>query len=155
MLDNNTRQGWFTTLLGKAHCLNGQIEMAQDLAQQGLKISRDSRFWYAVGLGQRTLGHIAQSVGKLAAAKAHLQEALTTFHSIQARCEVARTHLDLALLAHTQGQLDTATTHLSTAYAWFKKLQVPKWVEKTEQLAREYGVTLKEVELEELTEDGA
>jgi hypothetical protein len=40
------------------------------------------------------------------------------------------------------------------AYAWFKKLRAPKWMERTEQLAREDGVTLTEVELEDVeTED--
>jgi hypothetical protein len=65
---------------------------------------------------------------------------------------LARTHLDLAALAHTQGNQDAAITHLSTAYAWFKTLQVPKWVKRTEQLAQEYGVTLVEVAREEVTE---
>ena len=51
-----------------------------------------------------------------------------------------------------QARRDLATPPLSTAYAWFRKLQVPKWVERTEQLAQEYGITLQEVELEELTE---
>ena len=55
----------------------------------------------------------------------HLQHALATFDAMQARYDLARTHLDLASLAHTQGNQDAATTHLSTAYAWFKKLQVP------------------------------
>ena len=72
---------------------------------------------------------------------------------MQARYELARTHLDLASLAHTQDDQDAATTHLSTAYAWFKKLQVPQWIEQTEQLAREYGMTLTAVALEELTEE--
>ena len=44
---------------------------------------------------------------------------------MQARYDLARTHLDLASLAHTQGNQAAATTHLCTAYAWFKKLQVP------------------------------
>ena len=83
------------------------------------------------------------------------QEALETFSSIHSRFELARTHLDLASLAHIQDNRDTAATHLSTAYAWFKKLQVPKWVERTEQLAQEYGVTLKEVELEEFETEGS
>jgi len=61
---------------------------------------------------------------------------------------IARTHLDLAPLTHDQGNQDTATTHLSTASAWFKILQVPKWVERTEQFAREYDVPLTEVEVE-------
>jgi len=40
----------------------------------------------------------------------------------------------------------------NTDFAWFKKLQMPRYVERTEQLAQEYGVTLTEVELEELME---
>ena len=101
---------------------------------------------------QRALGRIAHRLGNVTEAGIHLQSALETFASIQERIDLARTHLDLASLAHTQNNHDTATTHLSTAYTWFKKLQLPKWMEKTEQLAREYDVTLKEVKLDELTE---
>jgi class 3 adenylate cyclase len=88
-----------------------------------------------------------------AGAATHLQEALGIFASIHSRFDLARTYLDLALLAYAQGNPDTATAHLNQAYAWFKKLQVPKYVERIEQRAREYDVTLKEVELEELTEE--
>jgi hypothetical protein len=55
-------------------------------------------------------------------------------------------------VAYDQGDQDSATTHLSTAYAWFKKLQMPRYVERTKQLAQDYGVTLTEVELEERME---
>ena len=106
-------------------------------------------------MAQRTLGRIAQDTGETAEAAIYLQDALATFSSIHSQFERARTHLDLVRLAHTQDSRELATTHLSTAYAWFKKLQVPKWAEKTEQLALEHGVTLTEVELEELTEDDA
>lgn len=106
-----------------------------------------------IGFAKRTLGRIAHSSDHQVEAETYLQEALDTFSSIQARYELARTHLDIASLAHTQNNHDIATTHLNQAYAWFKKLQVPKWIEETEQLAREYDVTLKEVELEELTEE--
>jgi class 3 adenylate cyclase len=61
----------------------------------------------------------------------------------------------LAALAHAQGYQDTVTTHLSTAHAWFRKPQVPTWVEKTAQLARKYSVTLTEGEMHGLTEDSS
>jgi tetratricopeptide (TPR) repeat protein len=138
--------------LGEAYRLDGQIDKAQDLACQGLATAEDITFPLGVGLAQRLLGRIAQASDDPAEAQTYLQAALATLASIQSRYELARTHLDLASLANTQDDQGTATMHLSTAHAWFKKLQVPKWVEKTEQLAREYGVTLKEVELEELTE---
>ena len=101
------------------------------------------------------MGRIAHTCGDVAEAEAHLQEARETFLSIQARYELARTHLDLASLANTQNDHDAATIHLSTAYAWFQKLQVPKWAERTEQLAQEYGVTLTEVEIEEFETEGS
>jgi hypothetical protein len=116
-------------------------------------MAREIEMPLGIVLAQRTLGRLAHNGGNLAEAAAHLQESLTTFSSIQSQFETGRTHLDLASLAHAQNDQDTTTTHLSTANAWFKKLQVPKWVEKTEQLAREYGVTLTEVELADLTEE--
>jgi tetratricopeptide (TPR) repeat protein len=145
-------QSWFKMLLGEAYWMNNQLEQAQELAMQGLDLSRRIQQPRGSGLAQRTLGRIAHTSGNLAEAERHLQHALATFDAIQARYDLARTHLDLASLAHTQGNQDAATTHLSTAYAWFKKLQIPHWVERTEQLAQEYGVTLAEVALEELTE---
>jgi class 3 adenylate cyclase/tetratricopeptide (TPR) repeat protein len=145
-------QSWFKTYLGEAYRADGQIEKARDLALQGFQLAQDAEHPWGVALAQRTLGRIAHTSGNLTEAENDLKNAMETFSSIEARYELARTHLDLAALAHTQNNHNTATMHLNQAYTWFKKLQVPKWVEKTEQLAREYGVTLKEVALEELTE---
>jgi tetratricopeptide (TPR) repeat protein len=146
-------QSWYRTYLGEAYRADGQIQQAWDRARQGLALATEASNPWGAALAQCALGRIAQTSGDLVEAEARLQEALETFASIQARYQLARTHLDLASLAHAQGNQHTATTHLSTAYAWFKKLQVPKWVEPTEQLAREHGVTLQEVELEELPEE--
>ncbi|MCZ6876115.1 MAG: tetratricopeptide repeat protein, partial [bacterium] len=141
------------TLLSQALLLLGRREQARALAQQGLDMARDIMNWDEVGKALRILGRVTQESGNLIEAESDLQEALQTFRSIQSRFELARTHLDLATLIYEQGNMKGTTDHLSKAYAWFKKLQVPKWVEKTEQLARDYDVTLKEVELEELTEE--
>jgi tetratricopeptide (TPR) repeat protein len=145
-------QGLATIRLGEAYHLNGHLEQARDVARQGLAIAQGIQFLFGVGLAQRALGRIAHTIGSQTEAETHLQDALEMFLSIEARYELARTHLDLSSLAHTHNDQGTAITHLSTAYAWFKKLQVPKWMERTEQLAREYGVTLTEDALEELTE---
>jgi class 3 adenylate cyclase len=64
--------------------------------------------------------------------------------------ELAHTHLDRAALSHTQGDTEAAAAHLSTAYAWFVRLQVPRYVERAEQLARVYSLTLTEVPLADL-----
>jgi hypothetical protein len=141
--------------LGEAWLLTGDTDKASTLARQGIEIVRNAKYRYGVGWAQRLLSRIAYSRGNLIGAMPNLQESLATFSSIQSRYDLARTHLDLASLAHTQNDQDAVTTHLSTASAWFKALQVPKWVERTEHLAREYGVTLTEVALEEVTEDSS
>ena len=145
-------QSWFKVFLGEAYRMNNQLEQAQDLAMQGFELSRRINHPWGIGCAQGTLGRIAHTSGALAAAETHLQQALATFDAMPGTIRPGTDVLDLACLAHTQENQDAATTHLSTAYAWFKKLQVPHWVERTEQLAREYGVTLSEVALEELTE---
>jgi class 3 adenylate cyclase/tetratricopeptide (TPR) repeat protein len=144
--------GWYLVWLGEAYLQDGHIEKVRDLVRQGLTITRNAKYWSAVGDAHRTLGRVAQGSGDLADAETSFHEALDTFSAIHSQFELARTHLDLASLTHAQGNPHTAITHLSTAYTWFKKLQVPKYVERTEQLAREYGMTLTEIALEELTE---
>jgi class 3 adenylate cyclase/tetratricopeptide (TPR) repeat protein len=141
-------QSWFKVLLGEAYRMHHQLEQAQRLAVQGYELARRNTLPWGIGAAQRTLGRIAHTSGNLVGAALHLQDAIASFAAMEARYDLARTHLDLASLAHDQGDQDTATTHLSTAYAWFKKLQVPKWVEQTAHLAREYDVRLTEVVLE-------
>ena len=148
-------QSLFRTYLGQAYLATGQIENAFDLAHQGLELAEEVENLWGSGLAQRAIGRIAHTRGDFAESITRLQEAHKTFLSIQARYELARTHLDLASLSYTQNDRDTTTTHLRTAYAWFQKLQVPKWAERTEQLAQEYGVTLIEVELEEDLPEGS
>jgi hypothetical protein len=56
--------------------------------------------------------------------------------------ETGRSHLDLAAFAHAQGNQAAAATHLTEAYALFTTLQVLRYVERTVQLASEFGVAL-------------
>ena len=56
--------------------------------------------------------------------------------------EAGRSHLDLAALTHAQGNQAAAATHLTEAYALFIALQVPRYVERSVQLASEFGVDL-------------
>ena len=145
-------QGWYTTWLGEAYLLHQQIEQARARAQHGLEITKDIKNWWGMGCAQRTLGRIAKANGTAVEADMYLHEALDTFSSIHSRFELARIHLDLASLAFSQGHQDSATEHLSTACAWFRQLQVPKYIERTKQIAQEYGVILTQVSLDELGE---
>ena len=62
-----------------------------------------------------------------------------TFTALTAQFEMGRTHLDLAALAQAQGNLAVAATPLHTAHGLFEVLQVPRYVERTAQLARALG----------------
>lgn len=107
---------------------------------------------FGIGLAQRLLGRLATHQGYNTESTTALEATLAVCTTIQARYELTYTHLDLAALAHTQDNSATVTTHLSTAHAWFSKLQVLKWIEKTKHLAQEYGLTLTEVAVEETVE---
>ena len=136
-------QSWFKAFLGEAYRLDQQLDKAQQLASQGYELASSIQHGWGTALAQRTLGRIAHSRGNLAEAGALLQEALDTFASIHARFEAGRTHLDLAALAHTQGNQERATAQLTQAQALFTALQVPRYVERTAHLARDYGITLR------------
>jgi tetratricopeptide (TPR) repeat protein len=146
-------QSQFKTYLGEAYRVNQQLDQALDLTQQGLDLARRIEYRFGYALAKRTLGRIAHSSGNLAEAQVYLQEARDTFASIHSRFELARTYLDLAALSHVQGDTEAAAVQLSTARAWFIHLQVPKYIERAEQLARTYGLMLTEVPLDALTAD--
>ncbi|MFQ5899760.1 MAG: sigma 54-interacting transcriptional regulator, partial [Candidatus Methylomirabilia bacterium] len=135
-------QGWFAVFLADAYRVNRQIERALDLAIQGLEISRGANFWVGVGWARQTLGRIAQARGELPEAESHFNQALQTFASTQSRYELGRTRMELALLARARGNQEAAATHLREAHQLFTALRIPKYVERTEQLAKDFGVPL-------------
>ncbi|MCI0528983.1 MAG: tetratricopeptide repeat protein, partial [Nitrospira sp.] len=137
-------QGWFMAYLSEAYLLSGQIEKAQDLAMQSLEIGRDAGYGWVMGCAEWDLGRIAQTKGNFSEAEIHLQEALKNFSGMKMRFEVGRTYLALAKLAHTQGNMKTAAQRLREAHDLFKVLQVPKYIERTEQLARKLEVPFPE-----------
>jgi uncharacterized protein HemY len=92
-----------------------------------------------VGWAARTLGHLARARGALADAQEHLRDALRAFEDAEAEFEVARTHLELAQLAHVEGQTDARGLHLADARRRLRALGVPRWVERAEELARQWG----------------
>ena len=145
-------QSWFKVFLGEAYRMNNQLEQAQDLSMQGLELARRIKYpWDIVSPKARSDGSripAATSPPRQRISSTPWTPLMPCRHDTTWHEHISTWHHS----AHTQENQDAATMHLSTAYAWFKKLQVPKWVERTEQLAQEYGVTLAEVVLEELTE---
>jgi class 3 adenylate cyclase/tetratricopeptide (TPR) repeat protein len=135
-------RAWFRTMLGEAYLLNGEIDKAGGVVRKALEVSTDIQFLVGVGLSKQLLGRIAQAQDALAEAERHLHEALQTFATIGARFELGRTHLDLAVLGHAQGNREAVATHLKEAHDLFTALRVPKYVERAEQLSEEFGVSL-------------
>ena len=123
-----------------AHCLLGHLAQAREVALQALTIAKDIKFSFGVGLAQHALGRIAQSEGTFADAERYLREAQQTHAAIQSRYWVARTHLDLTVLAHAQCNQKAVASHLQEAQAVFTALQLPKYNEHTAQIAEAYGV---------------
>ncbi len=134
--------GWFMALLAEASRCTQRLEQAQEMAQRGLDMARAIHHGYGIGWAQRVLGRVAQDSGRHTEATISLQEALQTFASIQMPFEAGRSHLDLAALTHAQGNQAAAATHLTQAYALFIALQVPRYVERSVQLASEFGIDL-------------
>jgi class 3 adenylate cyclase/tetratricopeptide (TPR) repeat protein len=120
--------GWFMTFLGEAYCLKGYHDKAQELVRRGLQLTRDARFLFGVGYGERALGRVATAQGAFVEAHEHLQAASRTFESIGGRFELARTRLDLAALAGRAGNPESLQDHVSAAAALFAELQLPALV---------------------------
>ncbi|MBI3127451.1 MAG: AAA family ATPase [Candidatus Tectomicrobia bacterium] len=133
---------WFRTWLGEAYRLGGQLDRAREVARQTLEVCTDVKYLVGVGFSHQVLGRIALAEGDLTETWGHLQEALRTFAAICSRFEQGRTHLDLAALAHAQGKRETVAVHLKEARSLFMALRIPKYVERTEVLARELGLPI-------------
>ncbi len=132
-------QAWITACLAEAHGRALRFETALELASQSLELARAAGTLPGVGWAARALGRIAHARGALADGQEHLREALRAFEEAEAEFEIARTHLDLAALAHARGQSDARRTHLAEARRRLRALDVPRWIERAEERAREWG----------------
>ncbi len=135
-------EGWFTAFLAQAHCLEGRLDRAEALAGDGLRIGAEARFGVAVGWAQQALGRVARARADLTGAAARLEEALATFTAIHSRYECARTHVDLAIVRWERAERDAARRHLEEAHTLFATLGVPRYRDRVEQIAVQWGTPL-------------
>ena len=134
--------GWFSAFLAEAHLLSQCPGKALELARVALATTEKVNFRYGTGLAQRALGRIAHAAGEPDEAADWFERALESFQSIQAPFEVARTCLDLALLAGGDHGSAEASRRMSEAHGLFLELRVPRYVERTERLAADLSVPL-------------
>lgn len=136
--------GVFRALLSEAYLANNNIERARAIGEQALDIARTGGWTVAVGYAERAVGRLALATGKLEDAEAALERALRTFLDIEARAQVARSHLPLAEARAARGDKDAAASDLRTAWELFMAMRVPRLVERTQRLAEQLGVSLEE-----------
>ncbi|HEX9944664.1 MAG TPA: adenylate/guanylate cyclase domain-containing protein [Thermoanaerobaculia bacterium] len=134
--------GWFAAFLAEAYLHTGQLAEAEESARRALAVTAEVRFGYGMGLAGRALGRVKRAQGDLAQARHRLEGALEEFLSLQVPFEVARTRLDLAELAHAEGNPIEAAGFLTEARRTFEELKVPAYVERASKLARELGLPL-------------
>jgi hypothetical protein len=139
-LQRHRLHGLYTTLLGKASLIQGDLDKANDLALQGLTRCRETNYRFGVGWAQCVLGRIALARRTLTPAERHVREALAIFTTIPARFEMGRTHLLLLELAHLQGRYEEASTHTAAALELFATSQAPKYLKCTEHRTHELGI---------------
>lgn len=135
-------QGWFSVFLADAYLRDGRSGEASALAGQALEITRAAHFQYGAGLARQALGRIARTQRDHAGAGEHLREAIEDFTALEVPFEVARTRLDLALLAHDRGEAREAAEQIAEAHRAFVELRVPAYVERARRLAQELALDL-------------
>jgi tetratricopeptide (TPR) repeat protein len=135
---------WFRTMLGEAYLLEDAIDEADRVVREALAASSDIQFLICVGLSKHLLGRIAKVQGAFSEAERQLNEAVSTFATLGARFEHGRAELDLAALAHAQGNHGAVVSHLEKAYDLFQILRIPNYVERARELCNELGVPLRE-----------
>ena len=137
--------GWDLALLSDALRARGEHERARRMAADALQRCERSQFPFGLGLAQRALGKALLAEGDLAEAEAALARACETFVAVEARYELARTHLELARIAHARGRPGDIQEHLGEAHRLFTALGVPHWVERTAALAEELSIRIPDL----------
>jgi DNA-binding NtrC family response regulator/tetratricopeptide (TPR) repeat protein len=135
-------QAWFLAFLAEAHRLEGQLDVARDVARKSLQIAADAQVRVAEGWARLVLGRIAIDAGAHADAEAHLEAARAAFEAVHSRYELARTQMELAVATHALGKKAEAQTLLNIAHTLFEEINVPHHVRRAERLARDLGLSL-------------
>jgi class 3 adenylate cyclase/tetratricopeptide (TPR) repeat protein len=134
--------GLFMACLAEAHRLKGEIAAATATIEQGLEIARRAQYWFGVGYAERVHARIALAAGDVREARTRFAGARETYARIGAVSEVARTRLELAALDAAGGDLAAARAELIEARRVFRALDVPRYVTRVDEMARDLGVSL-------------
>lgn len=122
--------GWFGTWLADAYLWSGQREAARACVAESLEVSRGVGYPWAVAVGTRAEGRIAEADGLADEAERLLTDALARFEVIDAAFDAAATRLDLAHLATSRGDREAAQAEVSAALEVFEASVAPVYVKR-------------------------
>ncbi len=126
--------GWFGTWLADAYLWSGQREAARACASESLEVSRNVGYPWAVAVGTRAEGRIAEVDGRPDEAERLLRDALDQFGAIDASFDAATTRLDLARLKRARGDEDAAHAELGVALGTFEASAAPMYVQRANEM---------------------
>jgi tetratricopeptide (TPR) repeat protein len=128
----------FLAYLGEAHLLADRRDEALEVARRALDLAhrqkeRGNEAWIL-----RLLGEIGAQADPpdLESAQVHYSQALARAEELGMRPLVAHCHLDLAKLSRGTGKRQEAQEHFTTATTMYREMDMPFWLEKTEDELR-------------------
>ena len=133
-------EGLYTTWLGEAYCLYGDVDRARDRVRQGLTMAEAATYRIGIGWAQRTLGKIAQRA-------VPWQRPSVIGPGSRRLCRYAGAlrggpgHLALAELAQQQDNREVASGH-DRGPRLFTALRASTYTERTAQRAQALGLSL-------------
>ena len=127
-----TMEALFTTYLGEAHLLAGELGEAAALAERALALSRE-RFERATEVrALYLLGEIAAHGAEDGTGDRLYHDALALAGELGLRPLVAHCHLGLGKLCRRRGKRDQAAAFLGTATTMYREMGMTYWLEKAE-----------------------
>jgi DNA-binding SARP family transcriptional activator len=129
--------GWFGTWLADAYLAAGRRDDARRASIEALEVSEATAYPWAIAIGTRAAGRLAEAEGRLDDARALLEDALDRFADIDARFDHAATRLDLARIQGRLGDPAAALVHADAALTTFDVLATPTYEGRARRLLAE------------------
>jgi tetratricopeptide (TPR) repeat protein len=120
--------------LAESHIAGGETDLAAELGQRSLALSREYRERGHEAWALRLLGEIASHPDQPDAAPAedYYRKALAIANELGMRPLSAHCHLGLGKLYRRSGKQDAAYEHLAAAAALYREMDMRFWLEQTE-----------------------
>ena len=128
------------TAIGDTVNVAARLEDAVATTSEGFQISTNVAYPWAIALGHRARGRIAERQGEPTRAEQPLGQAFEEFSTIDSVFDAAVTRLDLARIATAQDDAASVRGHLAGAATVFGATRAPAYLAMVENLERELGV---------------